>query len=406
MSFDRPKKRKVCVFSFIDRFFRRPDTPPDFERQDSNREPTAVKILCVVGARPNFVKIAPIMEAMKASARLKPSLVHTGQHYDRNMSKLFFDEMGIPRPDVDLGVGSGSHAAQTAAIIAGFEPVLDRFRPDAVLVVGDVNSTVACALVAVKRGVLVIHVEAGLRSRDRTMPEEINRLLTDQMSDLLFVTCRDAIDNLMAEGIARRKIHFVGNVMIDSLKRFQPLAEKSDIHKRLDTEKRGYALVTLHRPGNVDRTEDLAHILTTLRQVAERLPVVFPIHPRTRARITASKPLEKAVEHPRLHLIDPVGYLDFLKLMIDARVVMSDSGGIQEETTVLHIPCLTLRENTERPVTMTEGTNCLVGRDREKILGAVDRVLAGRWPRGEVPKYWDGRAAPRIVKVLERQAKS
>lgn len=364
----------------------------------------SVKILNVVGARPNFIKIAPIIEAMRKSPRLRPYLVHTGQHYDRNMSRLFFDQMRLPRPDENLGVGSGSHAQQTAAIMERFEPVLDRFRPEAVLVVGDVNSTLACALVATKRLIPVFHVEAGLRSRDRTMPEEINRLLTDQISDLLFVTCRDAIDNLVAEGIPRRRIHFVGNVMIDSLRRFRPLAERSNIRQRLGLGRRAYALLTLHRPSNVDRTSDLLHVLGTLRRVADRLPVVFPIHPRTRARIAASARLEKAAAHPRLLLVEPLGYLDFLKLMLDSRFVMTDSGGIQEETTALGIPCLTLRENTERPITVREGTNALVGRDREKTLRCVERILAGRWKRGRLPKFWDGRAAQRIVRVLEKKA--
>jgi len=363
-----------------------------------------VKIVSVVGARPNFVKIAPIVAAMKGSRRLRCRLVHTGQHYDRGMSKLFFEEMGLPRPDENLGVGSGSHARQTAAIIARLEPVLDRHRPDAVLVVGDVNSTLAGALVAAKRGIRVVHVEAGLRSRDRTMPEEINRLLTDQIADLLFVTCRDAIDNLLAEGIARGKIRFVGNVMIDSLRRFRPLAERSAIHGRLGLARGGYALLTLHRPSNVDRPSDLGHVLGTMRRVASRLPVVFPIHPRTRERIAESARLERAARHPQLRMMEPLGYLDFLKLMLDARFVMTDSGGIQEETTALRIPCLTLRENTERPITVREGTNVLVGRDRDKTLRCVERILAGRWRRGRVPKFWDGRAAERIVRVLEQQA--
>ena len=361
-----------------------------------------MKILNVVGARPNFVKIAPIVAAMKRSRKLRSYLVHTGQHYDRNMSKLFFDEMGLPRPDENLEVGSGSHAQQTAAIMSKFEPVVERYRPDAVLVVGDVNSTIACALVAVKLGVRVIHVEAGLRSRDRTMPEEINRLLTDQIADLLFVTSPEAIDNLVAEGVSRRKIHFVGNVMIDTLRRFQRRAEKSDIRGRLGLAHQGYALLTLHRPSNVDHESDLAHLLGTLRQVADRLPVVFPIHPRTRGRIAALKRLERLANHPQLRLIEPLGYLDFLKLMLDARFVMTDSGGIQEETTVLRIPCLTLRENTERPITVTAGTSVLVGRDREKILRCTDRILAGRWKQGRTPRFWDGRAAERIVRVLER----
>jgi len=376
--------------------------PQNGTQRPYGKEFRRVKILNVVGARPNFIKIAPIVAAMKRSRRLRSYLVHTGQHYDRNMSKLFFDEMGLPRPDENLEVGSGSHAQQTAAIMARFEPVLDRYRPDAVLVVGDVNSTLACSLVAVKRGVRVFHVEAGLRSRDRTMPEEINRLLTDQIADLLFVTCREAIDNLLAEGIPRRKIHFVGNVMIDSLRWFRPLAEQSDIRDRLHLSRRRYALLTLHRPSNVDRESDLHHLLGTLRQLADRLPVVFPIHPRTRSRIAASQRLERAARHPQLRLIEPLGYLDFLKLMLDARFVMTDSGGIQEETTVLRIPCLTLRENTERPITVTEGTSMLVGRDREKILRCAEQILVGRWQRGRIPTYWDGHAAERIVRILEQ----
>jgi UDP-N-acetylglucosamine 2-epimerase (non-hydrolysing) len=357
------------------------------------------KVLNVVGARPNFMKIAPIVAEIESRSGVEQILVHTGQHYDEAMSASFFNDLGIPRPDVNLEVGSGSHAEQTARVMLAFEPVLLEHRPDWVVVVGDVNSTVATSLVAVKLGVRVAHVEAGLRSRDRRMPEEINRLATDAIADLLLTPSRDADENLLAEGHAREKIVFVGNVMIDTLLAQRERARASRVLDDLGLEAGGYAALTLHRPSNVDDRETLAGIFSALERIAERLPVVFPVHPRTRARIE-----EFAIEpSSRIRLVDPLGYLDFLKLYSESRIVLTDSGGIQEETTALGIPCLTLRENTERPVTVAEGTNRIVGSDPERIVAAAFDVLDGRVAlEGRIPELWDGRAAARIVDALER----
>jgi UDP-N-acetylglucosamine 2-epimerase (non-hydrolysing) len=368
------------------------------------------KILCVAGARPNFIKIGPIMRALAADPRLRPVLVHTGQHYDDNLSRIFFDELGIPRPDLELEVGSGTHAAQTAAIMTRFEAVLEEHQPQAVLVVGDVNSTIACALTAARFHLtepfscaggrrtrpVTIHVEAGLRSDDLDMPEEINRILTDRISDLLFVTDPAGLDNLRAEGIPDERVHFVGNVMIDSLLAARDRAAGSAVLERLGLTEKKYGLVTLHRPSNVDHPEDLADRLGTLDLLARDLRLVFPVHPRTRARMQQAG-VELAPE--RWVLTDPVGYLDFVKLMACARVVLSDSGGIQEETTILGVPCVTLRENTERPVTIHEGTNLLAGTSRERILVAFTEAMAME-PAGRVPRLWDGRTAERIRDVL------
>lgn len=362
------------------------------------------RVLCVVGARPNFMKIAPLMRAFEAEPALEGILLHTGQHYDAAMKASFFEQLSIPEPDVDLGVGSGSHALQTAEIMRRFEPELDRLRPGAVLVVGDVNSTIACGLVAAKKGVPVIHVEAGLRSWDRTMPEEINRVLTDQISDLLFTTERHAARNLEREGIDLGRVHFVGNVMIDTLLYNRPRATgAADLlaglpgGERLLGEK-DYGLLTLHRPSNVDDPDVLQRLLAVLRELSEALPLVFPVHPRTRARIKAAG-LEGQLEGDILAL-PPLGYLDMLGLMDGARLVLTDSGGIQEETTALGVPCITLRENTERPITVTEGTNTVVGTDPEVIRAAFQDVLDGAGKVCRVPEYWDGRAAERIAAVL------
>lgn len=368
---------------------------------------TVPKIICVVGARPNFMKIAPIMAALAAAPKpLQARLVHTGQHYDEAMKHQFFNQLGIPHPDIDLGVGSGSHAVQTAEVMRRFEPVLDAEQPQAVLVVGDVNSTIACALVAAKKGVPVIHVEAGLRSYDRTMPEEINRVLTDQISDLLFTTERSAQENLLREGIDGGRIHFVGNVMIDTLLRHvrqatpasQTLAAVTDPALFLDNSD-GYAVLTLHRPSNVDDAAVLERLLTTLRGISERMPLVFPVHPRTDARI-AEMGLSKLLDTPRIQRLPPQGYLAMLGLMSQARLVLTDSGGIQEETTALGVPCITLRENTERPITAEEGTNTVVGTDPAGILAAFNDVITHGGKAGRVPELWDGRAAQRIVTVL------
>jgi len=353
------------------------------------------------------MKIAPVMAALRAVPQGPGArLIHTGQHYDAAMKHRFFEQLGIPEPDVDLEVGSASHAVQTAEIMRRFEPVLDTERPAAVLVVGDVNSTIACALVAVKKSIPVVHVEAGLRSFDRAMPEEINRVLTDQISELLFTTERGAHDNLLREGIAERRIHFVGNVMIDTLLRHlkqavppeQSLGSAPNAASLLDAGC-GFGVVTLHRPSNVDDRETLHGLLATLRQISEHLPLVFPIHPRTRSRIEQGA-LQHLLDTPRILTLSPVGYLEMLGLMSRARVVLTDSGGMQEETTALGVPCVTLRQNTERPITVDEGTNTVVGSDPARIIAVVDDVLATGGKAGRVPELWDGRAAERIAIVL------
>ncbi len=360
-----------------------------------------IKIICVCGARPNFIKIAPLMRAFEAHGGFHTLLVHTGQHYDENMSKLFFDDLNIPRPDVNLEVGSGTHAAQTAEIMRRFEPVVLDFKPDYVLVVGDVNSTIACGLVAVKLGVKLIHVEAGLRSFDRTMPEEINRILTDSISDLLFVTEQLGIDNLKREGIDSKKVHFVGNVMIDTLLANREKAQRSDVLRRLALSPNKYGVITLHRPSNVNVTDKFQQIVSAFEEIQKETKLVFPIHPRTRDNIKGGE-LEKQLKAMlNLLLLEPLGYLDFLCLMSNAAVVITDSGGIQEETTILGIPCMTLRRNTERPVTITEGTNCLVRINTEDIVGTYRKIMRGEASfAGRIPKLWDGKAAERIAKII------
>jgi UDP-N-acetylglucosamine 2-epimerase (non-hydrolysing) len=363
-----------------------------------------IKIICVCGARPNFMKIAPIMRAFEKRPAIEALLVHTGQHFDRNMSELFFTELGIPEPDVNLEVGSGSHAVQTAEIMKRFEPVVLGYKPDFVLVVGDVNSTIACGLVAVKLGVKLVHVEAGLRSFDRSMPEEINRILTDSISDLLFVTEPSGIDNLLREGIAPDKMHLVGNVMIDTLQANKAKAEKSAILQKLELTEKKYAVATLHRPGNVDDEGNLRAVLEAFAEIQRDIPVVFPMHPRTRKNI-ATKGLGDIIDGCRdFRVVEPLGYLDFLKLISNAAVVLTDSGGLQEETTVLGVPCMTLRENTERPITCSEGTNRLV----PIVKGEIMRVFAdirdnGFETSGCAPEYWDGHAAERITEILADQ---
>lgn len=362
---------------------------------------TVPHILCVVGARPNFMKIAPIMRAIKDGGAMRASLVHTGQHYDAAMKQSFFDQLGIPEPDVDLGVGSGTHAEQTANIMLRFEPELLRLAPSAVLVVGDVNSTVACALVAVKHHIPVIHVEAGLRSYDRYMPEEINRLLTDQISDLLFTTEADARDNLAREGISGDKVHFAGNVMIDTLHynlpNATPVAETISAAGAEVPE--GFALVTMHRPSNVDDPAMLRKLLNVLLELHPSTPLVFPVHPRTAARM-ADLGYDTKLQEAGAILLKPQGYREMLGLMKDARVVLTDSGGIQEETTALGVPCVTLRESTERPITATEGTNTVVGTSPDAIRAAHAEVLATGGKAGRQPALWDGHAAERIAEYL------
>ena len=357
-----------------------------------------LKIMHIVGARPNFPKVAPIMAEMAEQPdRFAQLLVHTGQHYDYNMSQVFFDQLEMPAPDEFLNVGSGSHAAQTAAVMTSFEPVLLKHRPDWVVVVGDVNSTVACALVCAKLGVRVAHVEAGLRSWDRTMPEEINRLLTDQISDLLFTPSQDGNENLIREGIRPEKIHFVGNVMIDTLIKLLPKALQGPKMKELGLKPNGFILATLHRPSNVDDPDVLRGILRAMAEVSQDLPVIFPVHPRTRGQI---QNLNMELPGTTLRLIDPLGYLDFLALMNSAALVVTDSGGVQEETTYLGVPCLTARPNTERPITITEGTNRLVPSAYDALLASVSNALCQPIVMPRKPPLWDGQAASRIAKVI------
>ena len=353
----------------------------------------------IVAARPNYMKVAPIMAEMAYFPQLFQQVcVHTGQHYDYNMSKIFFDDLGMPEPGYYLNAGSGTHAEQTAKVMLAFEPVVKEWKPDWVLVVGDVNSTLACALVCSKLGIRVAHVEAGLRSGDRSMPEEINRLLTDQLADLLFTPSLDGDANLLREGIPAEKIHFVGNVMIDSLVRMMPKIETRQTVSELGLSEGGYVLVTLHRPSNVDDPERLGQLMQTLNQICEKLPVIFPVHPRTRARLAepgTSRP------QPELRLLEPMGYLDFIAVMKSARLVLTDSGGVQEETTFLGVPCLTARPNTERPVTVETGTNRLIDSTPQAILTAVEQELSGARKRvARVPDLWDGAAAKRIVEVF------
>ena len=359
-----------------------------------------LKIINVVGARPNFVKISPIMAQYRNFSQIEALLVHTGQHYDWQMSESFFCQLDIPRPDINLEVGSASHAVQTANIIRAFEPVVLEHKPDAVVVVGDVNSTVACSLVSAKLGVKIIHVEAGLRSFDRTMPEEINRILTDAVSDLLFCTEQSGVDNLIKEGVPEKKIFLVGNVMIDTLIKSRPKADQSNILKQLNLNSERYAVLTLHRPSNVDDTAIFSGILDALEVIQQDMPIIFPVHPRTRSNLLSNTLGKKVELMPNLRLVEPMGYIDFLRLVCSAGIVLTDSGGIQEETTFLKVPCLTLRNNTERPVTTQFGTNRLVGAEAGNIISAYKDVLNVRHRDSQIPPLWDGHAAERIVKII------
>jgi UDP-N-acetylglucosamine 2-epimerase (non-hydrolysing) len=354
-------------------------------------------VLHVVGAQPNLVKAAPVVRALGRWSLVRQTLVHTGQHYDVNLSDVFFRDLDLPEPDINLGVGSGSHAQQTAQVISRFEPVITNDKPDLALVYGDVNSTVAAALVCAKLLIPVGHVEAGLRSFDRTMPEEINRLVTDHVADLLFTPSNDGNENLLREGVHPDKISFVGNVMIDSVARVLPVAEKSTVLVNLGLQGGKYGLVTLHRPSNVDDPATLAAIMCTLHEISRDLPLVFPMHPRTRHRLES---LHDYCTRSRVHILDPLSYVDCLALQRFASLVITDSGGIQEETTYLGVPCLTLRGNTERPVTITFGTNILVGQDLKQLRTAVARILGGHKKRGDIPPLWDGRAADRIAQTV------
>lgn len=364
-------------------------------------------VICVVGARPNFMKVAPILRAFARNVPPLPTLlVHTGQHYDKDMNDKLFEDLRLPRPDINLDVGSASHAVQTAEVMRRFEPVIDAHRPSCVLVVGDVNSTLACTLVAVKKGVPVVHVEAGLRSYDRRMPEEINRILTDQVADRLYTTERNAESNLLREGVDAGRVHFVGNVMIDSLLQNRKLAREpaatlatEGFLPELIAGPEGYGVVTLHRPSNVDHPETLASLLEVLNEIAVQLPLIFALHPRTRANIERFG-LGHHVQGDRLVLLPPQGYLEMVGLLASARIVLTDSGGLQEETTALGVPCLTLRENTERPITVEQGTNTMVGRDTAAIRREAAEILAGGGKHGRIPELWDGRAAERIASDL------
>jgi UDP-N-acetylglucosamine 2-epimerase (non-hydrolysing) len=365
-----------------------------------------MKILHIAGARPNFMKIAPIMTEMATSPDIfEQALVHTGQHYDSEMSGVFFDELGIPRPDVHLGVGSGSHAEQTARVMLAFEPVLLHQKPELVLVVGDVNSTLACTLVATKLGFPVAHVEAGLRSFDHAMPEEINRLLTDQVASLLFTTERSGNENLIREGVGREKIYFVGNVMIDTLLVQKERALEMDVVAKYGLSPHGFGLLTLHRPSNVDKREVFRGILDALEEIQRHIPILFPAHPRTMKQLQEFGLASRLAAMANLRVTEPLGYLAFLNLMANAKMVLTDSGGIQEETTILGVPCLTLRENTERPVTVTTGTNTVVGSDPQRIIDECSAILRDGGKRGKIPELWDGKAARRIVDILSKIVK-
>ena len=370
-----------------------------------------MKIVNIVGARPNFMKIAPLMREMQAHPRITPLLVHTGQHYDLGMAGQFFKDLGMPTPDVSLEVGSGTHATQTAEVMKRLEPVLERERPDLVLVVGDVNSTLAGAVTAAKLQIPVAHVEAGLRSFDRSMPEEINRLVTDAVSNYLFVSEESGMRNLTSEGVNKGRMFFVGNVMIDSLEASRKMWEQSSIHEQLGIIKGQYGVLTLHRPSNVDQPIVLRGLLEVIAQIGREQPIVFPVHPRTRKRLEEMPELSMLMYFdgpktncgPGIWCLDPLGYLDFMALVAGARLILTDSGGIQEETTALGIPCLTLRENTERPVTISHGTNRLVGTSPEKIMDEAMRALKGPRVAPSPPPLWDGHAAERIVSILLEQ---
>ena len=365
---------------------------------------TPFKIIHIVGARPNFIKIAPIMRALSAHAEISQMLVHTGQHYDYNMSEQFFSELGIPAPDIHLGVGSDSHARQVANIMMAFEKICQEEKPQAILVVGDVNSTMACTLVASKMGIKVLHVEAGIRSRDRSMPEEINRLVTDALADYLLPPSRDAVENLLQEGHPEDKIHLVGNIMIDTLHHSAAKVQASAIISELGLEAGTYATLTLHRPSNVDAKESFAAIVKALEHIQNKMTIVFPVHPRT-AKMIENLGFEPAFQTMKnIRRLDPLGYFDFGRLIKDSAIVLTDSGGIQEETTVYGIPCITLRHNTERPITIWEGTNELAGDNTERIISLFEQAIAGQWRTGKIPELWDGKAGERIAGFIAQLA--
>ncbi|HNX81541.1 MAG TPA: UDP-N-acetylglucosamine 2-epimerase (non-hydrolyzing) [Candidatus Omnitrophota bacterium] len=379
-----------------------------------HRRKKKLKVIVVAGARPNFMKVAPLIRQIRLmKARIELKFVHTGQHYDRNMSGIFFEELGMPRPDMHLGVGSGTHGEQTAGVLLAFEKILFSFRPDVVVVVGDVNSTLACALAASKLGIKIAHIEAGLRSFDRSMPEEINRIMTDKISDFLFTPSRDADRNLIKEGVARSKIFFVGNIMADSLLAHRAQAQSLHAEKTFGLTKNNYILVTAHRPATVDTKETLHKLLQGLSQLSRNQPVVFPMHPRTKSTLasfglTGLVTLASSGNTPyvrgKVLALEPLGYLPFLSLMASASFVITDSGGIQEETTILKVPCLTFRETTERPITVTQGTNTVLGLNQNRLLKESKKILNGTYKKtGRIPELWDGRTAQRILRILLKQ---
>ena len=362
------------------------------------------RVHLIAAARPNFMKVAPLYHALKREGSCDVAIVHTGQHYDPNMSQAFFDDLGMPDPDFHLEVGSGSHAKQLGGVMCAYEKVVARDRPNWIIVVGDVNSTAACAIVGAKEWIPVVHLEAGLRSRDRRMPEEINRLVTDSIADVLWTPSPDANENLIAEGVPSERIDFVGNIMIDSYEMLRGRIERSPARGNLGMEGKDFAVVTLHRPSNVDSPETLRELVDRLIATAQLLPLVFPVHPRTRKRLSEHKLLDAIAGNSRIHLTDPLGYIDFMNLVNGSRAAITDSGGVQEETTYLGIPCLTLRENTERPITVTEGSNRLV--TAAELPERIADVLAGRWATGRRPALWDGRAADRCVAALIRRGRN
>jgi UDP-N-acetylglucosamine 2-epimerase (non-hydrolysing) len=358
----------------------------------------------IAAARPNFMKVAPLYKALASTDWCRPRVVHTGQHYDANMSDAFFADLGLPEPAVHLGIGSGSHAEQTGGVMIAYEKECLRNRPDWVIVVGDVNSTIACTLAAAKLGIKVAHLEAGLRSRDRTMPEELNRIATDALADLLWTPSPDADENLLREGIAKERIECVGNIMIDSLEMMRPAIERKNAFEALGLRAKAFGVVTLHRPSNVDDPERLGELCAALRKAATRMPIVFPVHPRTRQRLVGSGLWDSLAAHDGVRLIDPVGYVDFMSMVFNARFALTDSGGIQEETTYLGIPCMTLRSTTERPITVSDGTNRLI--KLAELDSALATIVSGNWPTGRIPALWDGKTAGRVADSLRARAAS
>ena len=358
------------------------------------------KIHIIVGARPNFIKAHPVYQSLNQLNKFKLKLVNTGQHYDQNMSGVFIQELGMRKPDIDLEVGSGLHGEQTGKILSLYEQVLIKEKPNLVIVFGDVNSTIACSLAAVKLDIPIAHVEAGLRSFDWKMPEEINRVLTDRLSTFLFTTSPEAKDNLINEGISTKKIHFVGNTMIDSLIEFKDKFDKSNIRKLLDIHG-DYALITLHRPSNVDDNNNLKRLINSIQNISKTIPCIFPIHPRTKNKLQSTKLYNNLMNNKNIKLIDPLGYIDFMCLQMNARTVLTDSGGIQEESTFFGVPCITVRENTERPITISKGSNKLIGTKYEKIPKEVENIINNKNNKYSIPTLWDGKSANRISKILE-----